>query len=231
MTHFYNVYQFAAPAVLFPLAYWLWLGRFGGDHAVTALIMLVPVVSYYVIAIVGIIRLRLWRINTRPTIKGLRPHHGFVIGAAAGLIAYLTFWLVPQDQASTRGVFTAAFVLGSVFGYWNWWYETYAVKSGFISLYTKKIAAGATPEEAVTDYAPIMFGSFGACHGALIKIAENFLLPGYSALSIWSVAIAGVVAMIGIPTALYLSVHRIRYGESGLRTYVDSITAGSGAVD
>ena len=157
MKHFYHIYQFVVPIVLFPLAYWLWLGRFGGNHAVTSLVMFVPVVAYYVFVIVGITRFRLWEMNTWPTINGLRPHHGFVIGTATGLLAYLSLWLIPIDKTGFGSVLTTAFIVGSVFGFWNWWYETYAIKSGFISIYTKQIADGASAEEAVTEYAPILF--------------------------------------------------------------------------
>ena len=223
MKYFYQVYQFVVPILLFPLAYWLWLSRFGGNHAVTSLVMFVPVVAYYVFVIVGITRLRLWEMNTWPTIRGLRPHHGFVIGTATGLLAYLSLRLIPVDQSGLGSVLTAAFIVGSVFGFWNWWYETYAIKSGFISIYTKRIADGASAEEAVTDYAPILFGSMGACHGAMVKTAENLLLPEHSLLLYWAIAVTGGVAIIAVPTVLYLIVHRSRYGESGLKSYVQEI--------
>jgi hypothetical protein len=223
MKRFYQIYQIVVPIVLFPLAYWLWLGRFGGNHAVAALVMFVPVIAYYVFVIVGITRLRLWEMNTRPTIKGMRPHHGFVIGTATGLLAYLSLQSIAVGHGGLGGILTAAFLVGSVFGFWNWWYETYAVKSGFISIYTKRIADGASAEEAVTDYAPLLFGSMGACHGAMVKTAENMLLPEHSMLLYWAIAVTGGVALIAVPVFLYLVVHRIRYGESGLRSYVNEI--------
>jgi len=219
MKRFYQIYQFVVPALLFPLAYWLWLGRLGGNHAVASLVMFVPVVSYYVFVIVGIARLQLWEMNTWPTIRGLRPHHGFVIGTATGLFAYLSLRLIPVEQAGLGSVLTAAFIVGSVFGFWNWWYETYAIKSGFISIYTKRIAEGASAEEAVTDYAPVLFGSMGAVHGAMVKTAENLLLPEHSPELYWAVAMLGGIALIAVPTILYLIVHHARYGESGLTSY------------
>lgn len=120
-------------------------------------------------------------------------------------------------------VLTAAFIVGSVFGFWNWWYETYAIKSGFISIYTKRIADGASAEEAVTDYAPVLFGSMGAVHGAMVKAAENLLLPEHSPALYWVIAVTGGIALIAVPTVLYLVVHRTRYGESGLTSYKDEI--------
>ena len=223
MNRFYQIYQFAVPTLLFPFAYWLWFERLGGDHAVTALVMFVPVISYYIFVIVGIARLHLWEMNTWPTIRGLRPHHGFVIGTATGLFAYLSLRLIPVEQTGVGSVLTAAFIVGSAFGFWNWWYETYAIKSGFISIYTKRVADGASAEEAVTDYAPILFGSMGAVHGAMVKTAENLLLSEHGAALYWTIAVTGGMALIAVPTVLYLAVYRARYGESGLTSYKDQI--------
>jgi hypothetical protein len=223
MNRFYQIYQFAVPIILFPAAYWLWLGRLDGDHAVTALVMFVPVIAYYTFVIVGITRFRLWEMNTWPTIRGLRPHHGFVIGTATGMLAYVSMRLVPVDQVGIGSILTAAFLVGSVFGFWNWWYETYAIKSGFISIYTKRVAEGASAEEAVTDYAPILFGSMGACHGAMVRTAEIYLLPNHDSGTYWAIALTGGFALIAVPTILYLTVHWVRYGESGLTSYADEI--------
>ncbi len=229
MKQFYHVYQFVVPLLFFPLAYWLWWKRFGHRHDVTMLVMFVPVVSYYVFVLVGILKLRLWRMNTRPTFRGVRPHHGFVIATASALFFYLCLRMVPVSHTGLPGILTSSFLGFSVFGFWNWWYETYAIKSGFISIYTKRVAEGDSAEEAVTDYAPILFGSLGACYGAFVKSAENLLLGEYSALLYWSIALLGGVSMIVVPAGLYELVHRLRYGESGLKSYVDVIEREKGA--
>jgi hypothetical protein len=223
MKRFYHIYQFIVPAVMFPVTYWLWWERFDHNHRVTLLVMLVPVVSYYIFVIVGIMKFRLWEMNTRPTIHGIRPHHGFVLGTGAALLTYVCLRLVPVGQTSVSGVLTAAFLGASVFGFWNWWYETYAIKSGFISIYTKKVAEGACAEEAVTDYAPVLFGSMGGCYAGMVKTAEGLLLVNSSPWLFWLTAIAGGLAIILVPTFLYLLVHRIKHGESGLKTYKDVI--------
>ena len=223
MKRFFAIYQFIVPLLFFPLAYWLWWRRFDQRHDVTMLVMFVPVVSYYVFVLIGILRLRLWRMNTRPTFRGVRPHHGFVIATASALFFYLCLRMVPVSQTGLSSVLTSGFLGFSVFGFWNWWYETYAIKSGFISIYTKRVADGATAEEAVTDYAPILFGSLGGCYGAFVKSAENLLMGEYSATLYWSIALLGGVSMIVVPTVFYELVHRARYGESGLKSYVDEI--------
>lgn len=223
MKSFYNIYQFVVPLLFFPLAYWLWWERFDHRHDVTMLVMFVPVVSYYVFVLVGILKFKLWRMNTRPTIRGVRPHHGFVIATASALFFYLCLRMVPVDHTGVLSVLTSVFLGVSVFGFWNWWYETYAIKSGFISIYTKKAADGATAEEAVTDYAPVFFGSMGGVYGGFVKTAENQLMGDYSAALYWAIALIGGLAMIVIPVGLYLVVHRARHGESGLKSYVDVI--------
>lgn len=223
LRRFYNVYQFVAPLLFFPLAYWLWWDRYGGDHELAALIMFVPVVSYYLLVGIGIMKFRMWRFNTWPTIGGMRPHHGFVISTAAALFFYVCLRMVPVGDTGLAGVFTAAFLGASVFGFWNWWYETYAIKSGFISIYTKLIADGATAEEAVTDYAPFFFGSMGACYGGFVMTAENSLSAGKEPLLYWIIAICGGVAMIVVPVIVYMVACRLRHGYWGLESYADVI--------
>ncbi len=223
LRRFYNVYQFVAPLLFFPVAYWLWLERYDGNHEFAALIMFVPVVSYYLLVGIGIMKFRMWRFNTWPTIGGMRPHHGFVISTAAALFFYLCLRMVPVGDGGLAGVFTAAFLGASVFGFWNWWYETYAIKSGFISIYTKLIADGATAEEAVTDYAPFFFGSMGACYGGFVKTAENLLSASMEPLLYWSIAICGGVAMIVVPVGVYMIACRLRHGYWGLESYADVI--------
>lgn len=223
LSFFYTAYQFVAPLVFFPLAYWLWWRRFDHDHGLTMLVMFVPVVSYYLLVGVGMYRYRLWRFNTRPTIGGMRPHQGFVFSTAAALFFYLCLRMVPVEHGGLASVVTSAFLGASVFGFWNWWYETYAIKSGFISIYTKKVSDGATAEEAVTDYAPFFFGSMGACYGAMVKTAENQLISAHVAELYWVIAIGGGLSMIFVPAAVYLVAHRLRHGESGLKSYVEAI--------
>lgn len=220
---FYSAYQFITPLVFFPVAYWLWWRRFGGNHELTLLVMFVPVVSYYLLVGFGVVRFKLWRFNTSPTIYGMRPHHGFVFSTAAALFFYLCLRMVPVDHVGIASIATSAFLGASVFGFWNWWYETYAIKSGFISIFTKKMADGGSAEEVVTDYAPFFFGSMGACYGALVKTAENLLLPGHESILYWTVATVGGLSMILVPVAVYMLAHRVRHGESGLKSYIDAI--------
>lgn len=223
MKHFYTFYQFIVPLIFFPFTYWLWWNRLNHNYAVTSLVIFVPVVSYYIFVVVGITHFRLWKMNTRPAIKGVRPHHGFVLATGMGLLTYVSMHLIPTTAEGIGSVFNAAFLGASVIGFWNWLYETYAIKSGFISIYTKKVADGASAEEAVSDYAPLLFGSMGACYAAMVKVAENTLLTHYSQLNYWAIALIGGAALIFIPAGLYLLMHKIKHNESGLKSYIDVI--------
>jgi hypothetical protein len=153
----------------------------------------------------------------------MRPHHGFVISTAAALFFYLCLRMVPVGDTGLAGVATAAFLGASVFGFWNWWYETYAIKSGFITIYTKQVADGATAEEAVTDYAPFFFGSMGACYGAFVKVAEDLLPNNADPVLNGTIAVCGGVAMLVVPVVVYMLASRLRHGYWGLESYADII--------
>jgi len=73
--HFFNVYQYAAPLVLLPLAYWLWLQRCAGEHRLAALALAIPVLFAYIVPAIGTNVLRIWEFNTRLRLGRFRPHH------------------------------------------------------------------------------------------------------------------------------------------------------------
>ena len=77
---FFNFYQYAAPLIVLPLAYWLWLERMQGEHRLALLVLAIPVVYAYVVPAVGTNVLRVWEFNTRLKLGRFRPHHGFVFG-------------------------------------------------------------------------------------------------------------------------------------------------------
>jgi hypothetical protein len=133
---FFNVYQYLALAVLFPLAYWLWWRRCDGSHRCTLLLLAMPVLYAYIIPGLGTNWLKLWEINTRLRLGRFRPHHGFVFGSATSLIALLCAEPRPADFG-TWDVFRSGFVMGSVLAFWNWLYDIYAIKAGFITVYNR----------------------------------------------------------------------------------------------
>ena len=215
--NFFAVYQFIVPSLLAPLSYWLWLHRYGGDHQMVFLALSLPVVFAYVIPGIGTNWLRLWEFNTRLRLGRFRPHHGLVFGTATSLFALVT--LSFPGQWSIAGVLRDGFVLGSVLAFWNWLYDSFAIKSGFIKVYTRLQSEGASAEEIATDYAPILFGTFGFCYGISIRVLEMVLSDPAQQWMIWPVLAACHAACLASPVLIYITVSLLRTGETGLRSY------------
>ena len=87
MKRAFSIYQYAAPATLFPAGYYLWLQRLQHDHSLVLLTLSMPVLFAYVIPGLGTNWLKLWEIHPRWRVGRFRPHHGFVFGTATSLFA------------------------------------------------------------------------------------------------------------------------------------------------
>jgi hypothetical protein len=213
---FFNLYQYAAPLVLAPLAYWLWLQRSAGEHRMAALALAIPVLFAYVVPAVGTNVLRIWEFNTRLRLGRFRPHHGFVFGSATSLFALAA---VPAGAAGPWEWLRAGFVLGSVLAFWNWLYDVQALRAGFLRVYTRSYAQGHGPEAIALDYAPPIFGLFGLCYGVALVLAERVLAGAQGWAPYWGfLALAGA-ACIAAPVAGYVAWSYWRNGESGLRSH------------
>lgn len=222
---FFSVYQYLVPLTLFPTSYWLWLRRLGGHHEQVWLALSVPVVFGYVVPALGTNWLGLWEINTRLRLGRFRPHHGFVFGTAASLMALVC---LPPSAARPDIVacLRAGFVLGSVLGFWNWLYDTYAIKSGFIIIHNRLTAEGHAAEVVATDHAPVLFGVFGLCYGIVLRAADLLLEPGLHGTAFWVLLIVGNLAGSILPVLAFVLVSYLRWGESGLRVYRKPMTGG-----
>jgi hypothetical protein len=214
---FFRWYQFVVPVTLFPLSYVLWLRRYDGDHALVWLALSMPVLFAYVIPGLGTNWLGLWEINTRFRLGRFRPHHGFVFGTATSLFGLLC---VPDAAAGFNlgACLRAGLVTGSVIGFWNWLYDIYAIKSGFISIYTRLAADGEPAEVVATHHAPVYFGVFGACYGVCLQLADA-LSAGSQVAVYLTLAVAGNVAAVALPVLAYVGWSFATLGESGLKAY------------
>src|SRR5262249_10928864 len=180
---FFSEYQYVVPLALFPASYWLWLRRAGSHHGLVWIALTVPVVFGYVVPALGTNWLGLWEINTRLRLGRFRPHHGFVFGTGASLLALVC--LPPVLHDGLAACVRAGFVVGSVVAFWNWLYDTYAIKSGFIVSHNRLTAEGHAAEVVATDHAPVLFGVFGLCYGIVLRAAERWALPGHRAVFAW----------------------------------------------
>ena len=212
-----QIYQYAAPLILLPISYWLWSMRYGGDHRMVLFTLALPVTFAYVIPGLGTNWLRLWEFNTRFRLGRFRPHHGLVFGAATSLFAIAA--LARPDTHNLATILRGGFVLGSVLAFWNWLYDIYAIKAGFISVYTRKQADGGAAEVVATDYAPILFGTFGFCYGVAICGCELWLFDGGQWQLYWPAMLLGQFGCLATPVLAYVSFSFLRTGQSGLESY------------
>jgi hypothetical protein len=213
---FFNVYQYLAPLILLPLSYVLWWERMGNSHPLAILMLSIPVLFAYVIPAVGMNWLRLWEMNTRFKFGHFRPHHGFVFGSAIGLGALLCVG-PPAAALSWYGLAQAGFLTGSTMAFWNWLYDLYAIKAGFLIVHIRPHARGLGAEATATDYAPLYFGAFGVCLGISIYLGQYLLLTEGRRDLFWPLLILFNLLTLAIPTLLYMGASYLKYGDVGLQ--------------
>jgi hypothetical protein len=227
---FFNLYQYLAPLIVFPFSYYLWLQQFDGNQAFVLLMLSIPVLFAYIIPGLGTNWLRLWEFNTRLRLGKFRPHHGFVFGAATGLIALVCI-AGPAEPFSVMELFRAAFILGSVLAFWNWLYDMAAIKAGFIMVYNNPYAENRGPEAIAADYAPVLFGAFGVCYGVVIRLGQYYLLETNQWNYYWLLFVGGNLAGLIIPVLIFVFYSYLKHGETGLKTYVQHQSASSQILD
>ena len=217
---FFKIYEYLGPLILLPASYYLWLRRFEYRHDFVLLSLSLPVVFAYVIPGLGTNWLKLWEFNTRWKLGKFRPHHGFVFGSATSLLALVCL----EDQTPNIGWFAllrAGLVMGSVLAFWNWLYDIYAIKAGFIAVYNVQHSRRLGPEAIATAYAPIFFGAFGACYGVATSLYRYALLERGCRGCFWWLFSAGTLAGLVIPVAAFVLYSYATSGTSGLEAYRD----------
>jgi hypothetical protein len=177
-----------------------------------------PIVFAYVIPGLGTNWLGLWEFNTRLRIGHFRPHHGFVFGAATSFFALACLEPPSRDHGWWEAA-RAAVVLGSVLAFWNWLYDLLAIESGFLRVYNAAFAQGQGAAAIATMYAPILFGTFGACYGLALRTCEQAALYSEHSDALWWWVLAFQLSGLTAPVLAYVAVSFWRTGESGLRSY------------
>jgi hypothetical protein len=112
----------------------------------------------------------------------------------------------------------AALVTGSVIGFWNWLYDIYAIKSGFIVTYTRLAAEGQPAEVVATNHAPVYFGVFGACYGVCLQLVDALSAGSHRGVYV-ALGLAGNLAAVVLPVLAYVLWSFATQGESGLKAY------------
>jgi len=221
-----KLYAVLGPLLLGPLAYFLWWDRLGHDHRLAVAAVFLPVVFAYLVPGIGTNVLRLWEIRVGPLVGRFRPQHGFVFGSASALLAFLAFPAV-SATSSLAGAVRAAFVLGSLLGFWNWFYDIVAIRAGVLRVYNRPYAEGRGPEAIATDYAPAFFGVFGAAYGVQLHLLDQRVRLAEVSAPVWPLVAASMAAVFA-PVVAHALLSRWRHGTWGLRPCAAPVSRESG---
>ena len=216
MRRLLEAYQYVAPAVLTPLAAWLWWRHYHGHAGLAAIALLVPIVHAYVVPGVGTNVLKVWEFDTRLRLGRFRPHHGFVFGSATAMLALLTV-PAPDPVAALGDVLRRGLVMAAVLGVANWMYDVAAIRAGMLKVYNQPWADGRAEVAIVNDYAPWFFGGFGFLYGAGLGLAEGLLAGTSDPLRAFTLGALLVAATVSLPTLGYVAQSYARHGHHGCR--------------
>lgn len=211
-----RIYQYLSPVVLTPLSFYLWQREYTGDFKMTLIAWLIPILWAYILPGLGTNFFKVWEFDVRFKLGRFRPHHGFIFGSATSIFA----WLCHAEPATTMfDVFRFALVMASVLGFWNLLYEVKALQSGILHVYNQPWAENKGPEAIAMDYAPWIFGGFGATYGMTISFAEYFAFRGGNITPFFAglFIVLGTIVCLGIPVLGFMRASRKRHGHSGTR--------------
>jgi hypothetical protein len=218
MMRFFSFYQYLVPTLLFPLSYWLWLSRYNGDHWMVVLVLSVPICVAYVVPSIGASWLGLWEINTRWKLGRIRFQHGFLLGTASSLLALLSLSYPPAEYEALE-VLRAGFVLGCVLGFWNWFYDVFAIRAGILLVYNRSYFERRGAEAISMQYAPAFFGTFGFCYGSSLRIWEYWLVVEGRSDLYWPLLVGSTLLTATSPVVVSALYSLATTGESGFRSY------------
>ena len=209
---FFDIYQYIALIILFPVAYYLWKNSLNSNK-LTIIILGLPIIISYIIPFVGTNITKFWEFNIKHKVKNIRLYHGFVFGSATSLIGYM-FYLI---SSSYKGVFESvifAFICGAFISFWNTIYDYNAVRCGFIKINNLAAKQGKTSLETVCDYAPSYFYTLGFIYALFIKFIE-FVITVDKNISIILPVILFYLSALILPTVVHMCFHYIKYKSWG----------------
>jgi hypothetical protein len=222
MRRAFETYQYVAPAILTPLAAWLWWRHYDGNGALAAIAMLVPIVHAYVVPGIGTNILHVWEFDTRLRLGRFRPHHGFVFGSATAMLILLAIG-EPSASPGFAEILRCGLLAVGILAPVNWLYDVAAIRAGILRVYNQPWAEGRGSMQIVNDYALWFFGGFGLIHGAGLKLAEGLLLNQSGAAPALAVGTALLAATTMLPTFGYVIWSYLRHGHHGCRPVIRSM--------
>lgn len=215
MKKFFDAYPLVAFIILFPASLLMWRYILG-DWGRVATVSLLPVLVAYIIPAAGTNLTKLWEFNAKGKLGNFPWYHGFVLGASINIFGGMAYVISP-DYRGLGQSFVFAVIMGSFVAFWNWYYDIYAIKAGFITVYNKAHAEGKSAEEITVLYAPIYFFTLGFIYGLYLKIAQlHFSAPVQR--WIW-LAIAFHILALCLPTAVFTLASKKIDGNWGVSRY------------
>jgi len=216
MRRAFEAYQYVAPALLTPLAAWLWWRHYDGNVALAAIALLVPIAYAYIVPGIGTNLLQVWEFDTRLRLGRFRPHHGFVFGSATAMLV-LPMIGTPAASPTMLDVLARGMAVAVLLGILNWLYDALAIRAGFLKVYNQPWADGRDAWSIASDYAPWFFGGFGLIYVAGMKLAEGALLAEPDTTRAAGVGLAILAATLTLPTLGYVIQSYARHGHHGCR--------------
>jgi len=216
MRRAFEAYQYVAPALLTPLAAWLWWRHYDGNVALTAIALVVPIAYAYIVPGIGTNLLQVWEFDTRLRLGRFRPHHGFVFGSATAMLVLPAIG-APTPSLTMLDVLARGIAVAGILGVLNWLYDALAIRAGFLKVYNQPWADRRDAWSIASDYAPWFFGGFGLIYAAGLKLAEGALLVELDAGRSVAVGLAILAATLTLPTLGYVIQSYARRGHHGCR--------------
>jgi hypothetical protein len=216
MRRAFEAYQYVAPALLTPLAAWLWWRHYDGHVALAAIALVVPIAYAYIVPGIGTNLLQVWEFDTRLRLGRFRPHHGFVFGSATAMLVLPAIG-APTASPIMLDVLARGMAVAVLLGVLNWLYDALAIRAGFLKVYNQPWADGRDAWTIASDYAPWFFGVFGLIYAAGLKLAEGALLAEPDTSRAIAVGLAILAATLTLPTLGYVIQSYARHGHHGCR--------------
>ena len=215
MNRILSLYQYIAPAILTPLAWWLWAKESNDNIQIILMAWLLPILWAYIVPGVGTNLIKVWEFDTRLKLGRFRPHHGFVFGSATSILA----WLIHTTPASSLAdSLQYAFILAGVLGFWNILYEIKMLEAGILKVYNQPWADGKDAAAIALDYSPWFFGGFGVAYGFSVAVTEWL---SYTTPIIWPIFtllfLTALSLSIALPVLGFIRYSLARHGHSGTR--------------
>lgn len=214
-TKFFNLYQYIAFLVVFPVVAIIWYKNFSSIKY-TLLALSLPIITAYIIPAIGTNITKLWEFNNKRLMIGkFRVYHGFVLGSVTSLFGFLLYKIPTQDF--NEGVLFA-FLFGLFISIINFIYDAYAIKAGFIIVHNKPAYEGKNAFIIAADYALIYFFLFGFIYGIYLELLKYYFNnpAEFNQLIITAMHIFSLI----IPTAIYAIVSKIRNKTWGVSKYI-----------